>query len=216
MTGAPARLLPAAPARARALPPQIYNEEVRDLVQEANGAPARGALAIVEDPVRGPVVRGQHEEIICCAADLHALCARGERARSTAATNMNERSSRSHVIVRIVVESADAPAAPPAGRARASSRGGVVSALAADGGEDGGGAAARRVRMATLSLVDLAGSERSKKAGTSGDRLREGAAINKSLLTLGNVIQKLSEPKASARARRGRARARRGRAADGP
>ena len=114
--------------------------------------------------------------------------------------------------MRVVVESADAPAAPPADRPRSGSRGGVVSALAADGGEDGGGAggAARRVRMATLSLVDLAGSERSKKAGTAGARLREGAAINRSLLTLGNVIQKLSEPKARREPSRGAAGPRRG------
>ena len=173
--------------RRRSPPAQIYNEEVRDLVQEANtGEPVRGGLAIVEDPVRGPVVHGQHEEVVRSAGDLRDLCARGERARSTAATNMNERSSRSHVIVRVVIECADSLAPADAGDADSGS---AVSELSSE-------SRARRVRMATLSLVDLAGSERSKKAGTEGARLREGAAINRSLLTLGNVIQKLSEPKA--------------------
>ena len=51
----------------------------------------------------------------------------------------------------------------------------------------------KAVRSSNLYLVDLAGSERIKKAGVSGDRLAEGTAINKSLLTLGTVISKLSE-----------------------
>lgn len=42
-------------------------------------------------------------------------------------------------------------------------------------------------------LVDLAGSERAAKTGAEGVRLREGSHINKSLMTLGTVIKKLSE-----------------------
>jgi centromeric protein E len=88
---------------------------------------------------------------------------------------MNEASSRSHSIFRLVIES----------RSRAS---------------DGS------VRVATLvdskflffnprqNLVDLAGSERVGQTGCEGVRLKEGGAINKSLLILGNVISKLSEP----------------------
>ena len=47
--------------------------------------------------------------------------------------------------------------------------------------------------MSTLTLVDLAGSERIAKTGAEGLRMKEGASINKSLLTLGTVINKLSE-----------------------
>jgi centromeric protein E len=49
------------------------------------------------------------------------------------------------------------------------------------------------VLVSTLTLVDLAGSERVAKTGAEGIRMKEGTAINKSLLTLGNVINKLSE-----------------------
>ena len=49
------------------------------------------------------------------------------------------------------------------------------------------------IRVSTLTLVDLAGSERIAKTGAEGQRMKEGAAINKSLLTLGTVINKLSE-----------------------
>ena len=54
--------------------------------------------------------------------------------------------------------------------------------------EDGGA-----VWVSTLTLVDLAGSERIAKTGAEGLRMKEGASINKSLLTLGTVINKLSE-----------------------
>ncbi len=47
--------------------------------------------------------------------------------------------------------------------------------------------------VSTLTLVDLAGSERVSKTGAEGLRMKEGASINKSLLTLGTVINKLSE-----------------------
>lgn len=49
------------------------------------------------------------------------------------------------------------------------------------------------ILVSTLTLVDLAGSERVAKTGAEGIRMKEGTAINKSLLTLGNVINKLSD-----------------------
>lgn len=48
------------------------------------------------------------------------------------------------------------------------------------------------IRVSKINLVDLAGSERSNAAGTSGQRLKEGSAINKSLHTLGKVISILA------------------------
>ena len=48
------------------------------------------------------------------------------------------------------------------------------------------------VKVSRLSLIDLAGSERANKTGASGDRLKEGSNINKSLTTLGLVISKLA------------------------
>lgn len=57
------------------------------------------------------------------------------------------------------------------------------------------------ILVSTLTLVDLAGSERVAKTGAEGIRMKEGTAINKSLLTLGNVINKLSEGAAAAGAR---------------
>lgn len=63
---------------------------------------------------------------------------------------------------------------------------------------DGSPADAGAILVSTLTLVDLAGSERVAKTGAEGIRMKEGTAINKSLLTLGNVINKLSEGAAAA------------------
>lgn len=88
----------------------------------------------------------------------------GEYMRHVGRTEMNDHSSRSHTIFRIVIES----------RLRS--------------GEDQG------VRVATLNLVDLAGSERASHTKATGERLAEGSHINKSLLTLGIVINRLCNP----------------------
>jgi centromeric protein E len=103
------------------------------------------------------------------------LLEQGEANRHVGSTRMNEGSSRSHTVFRMVIES----------RARASD---AVPAEAAP--EDGGAGA---ILVSTLTLVDLAGSERVAKTGAEGIRMKEGTAINRSLLTLGTVINKLSE-----------------------
>ena len=68
---------------------------------------------------------------------------------------------------------------------RACEVGAGAAAAAAEGGTDGTDA----VLVATLNLVDLAGSERVLKTGAEGMRMKEGAHINKSLMTLGRALQ---------------------------
>ena len=92
---------------------------------------------------------------------------------------MNERSSRSHVMVRIVVK-----------------RGFVAKDTAASSGIGGVEWHANPKvpqRVSSLNFVDLAGSEKAKKTGAVGAQLKESNAINKSLLTLGTVINRLSD-----------------------
>ena len=93
----------------------------------------------------------------------------GETKRHTGATAMNERSSRSHTILRINIESREMQ------------------------GNDTTPAGA--VKQSQLNLVDLAGSEALRHTQATGDRRREGANINKSLLALSGVIKQLSEVK---------------------
>ncbi|KAI3662339.1 hypothetical protein MP638_004863 [Amoeboaphelidium occidentale] len=134
---------------------EIYNEIIKDLL-----APENDNLKIHEDVSRNVFVGGLSEEVVSSKQEVFDLMVKGERNRKVGVTNMNERSSRSHTIFRVVVEKKEA---------------------------EGG------IKVSCLNMVDLAGSERVRHTGAEGIRLKEGAHINKSLLTLGTVIGKLSE-----------------------
>lgn len=148
---------------------EIYNEDVRDLLAPL---PADGTepekIKLREDSKRGVYVTPLREEIVQSPMQLLRVISRGDRARHVGTTQFNAHSSRSHAVVKIVVESRD--------RAETSSE---KRAALGPGG----------VRVSTLSLIDLAGSE---KAADSKERRKEGAHINKSLLTLGTVVARLS------------------------
>ena len=159
---------------------EIYNERIHDLLSMATGgngpnAPAQEEIKLREDSKRGVYATPLKEEIVQSPTQLLRVIARGDQARRTASTQFNARSSRSHAVVQIVVESRERV---PAGDA---SGGGKRQGLLPGG-----------VRVSTLSLIDLAGSE---KAADTKERRQEGSHINKSLLTLGTVIAKLSENK---------------------
>ncbi len=109
-------------------------------------------------------------------SEVKTLLEEGENRRHFGVTNMNAHSSRSHVIVRLCIESRRVLTRP-------------ANALRQNWGKD------RPNCISTLNLVDLAGSERANKAGTSGQSLKEGSYINRSLLNLGTVIANLSEGK---------------------
>ncbi|KAL1075541.1 hypothetical protein V6Z11_D11G370400 [Gossypium hirsutum] len=145
---------------------EIYNEEINDLL-----APEHRKLQIHESIERGIYVAGLREEIVASPQQVLDLMEFGESHRHIGETNMNLHSSRSHTIFRMIIESRDRT-------------------------EDGGGdsvSSCDAVRVSVLNLVDLAGSERAAKTGAEGVRLKEGSHINKSLMTLGTVIKKLSE-----------------------
>ncbi|KAJ6678961.1 CENTROMERE PROTEIN E [Salix purpurea] len=144
---------------------EIYNEEINDLFAVENQK-----LPIHESLERGVFVAGLKEEIVSNGEQVLKLIEGGEVNRHFGETNMNARSSRSHTIFRMVIESK---------RKDANSSGDYSTTDA--------------VRVSVLNLVDLAGSERIAKTGAGGVRLKEGKYINKSLMILGNVINKLSE-----------------------
>ena len=159
---------------------EIYNEKIHDLLSAPSGGTGPGAfqqeeIKLREDSKRGVYATPLKEEIVQSPTQLLRVIARGDHARRTSSTQFNARSSRSHAVVQIVVESRER--APLPGTMQESKRVGLVP----------GG-----VRVSTLSLIDLAGSER---AADSKERRTEGAHINKSLLTLGTVIARLSGDK---------------------
>lgn len=134
---------------------EIYNEEVRDLLGNNQ------TLQIREDPRRGVFVSSV-EEIVTDYTSLLETLFDGEKNRAVAATGMNERSSRSHTIFRITIES------------HLKSAEGDDSKENFNEEEDDDGA----VRVSTLNLVDLAGSESVRHTGSTGDRQKEGGKIN--------------------------------------
>jgi centromeric protein E len=158
---------------------EIYNEKIHDLLSMPTsnvlgGNAAQEEIKLREDSKRGVYASPLKEEIVQSPTQLLRVIARGDQARRTASTQYNARSSRSHAVVQIVVES------------RERIPGNTLGDNKRSGLPPGG------VRVSTLSLIDLAGSE---KAAESKERRTEGSHINKSLLTLGTVIAKLSETK---------------------
>lgn len=143
---------------------EIYNEDINDLL-----APEHRKLQIHENLERGIYVAGLREEIVASPQQVLDLMQFGESHRHIGETNMNVYSSRSHTIFRMIIES----------RKRTE--------------DEDIGSTCDAVRVSVLNLVDLAGSERAAKTGAEGVRLKEGSHINKSLMTLGTVIKKLSE-----------------------
>uniref|UniRef100_A0A6Q2XVY1 Kinesin-like protein KIF14 n=1 Tax=Esox lucius TaxID=8010 RepID=A0A6Q2XVY1_ESOLU len=148
---------------------EVYNEKIHDLLVARDEQNYKMLpLRVREHPVDGPYVA---ELSTLCKFSL-PVCTKvwlelGNRQRATAATGMNDKSSRSHSVFTLVLTQ--------------------TKTELVEGEEH-----VHRI-TSRINLVDLAGSERSSSAQTSGDRLREGASINKSLLTLGKVISALSE-----------------------
>ncbi|XP_069597799.1 kinesin-like protein KIF1B isoform X6 [Ranitomeya imitator] len=140
---------------------EIYCERVRDLLNPKN----KGNLRVREHPLLGPYVEDLSKLAVTSYTDIADLMDAGNKARTVAATNMNETSSRSHAVFTIVFTQR---------------RLDIETNLSTE-------------KVSKISLVDLAGSERADSTGAKGTRLKEGANINKSLTTLGKVISALAE-----------------------
>jgi hypothetical protein len=165
---------------------EIYNEVVKDLLN-----PSNKQLKVREHPDIGIYVEGLAELVVKDEAAARQMLDQGNRVRRVAETDMNSRSSRSHSCFTLRIEqktlvadnTAATAAAPGAPRGSANANASATPAA---------GATRETVLRAKLNLVDLAGSERPDKSGAAGQLMREGAAINKSLSALGNVINALS------------------------
>lgn len=164
---------------------EIYNEEVRDLLVSGDSK-NNTTLAVREDKVRGVFVNS-NETIVTSMDSLLSVLFAGEKNRSVAATGMNERSSRSHTIFRITVESRLKDQSESGKNDDVDEGGDDDMQVENDAGKNGA------VRVSTLNLVDLAGSESVRHTGATGDRQKEGGIINQSLLTLSRVIGSLGQ-----------------------
>ncbi|KAL2504028.1 ATP binding microtubule motor family protein [Abeliophyllum distichum] len=140
---------------------EIYNESVRDLLS-TDSTPLR----LLDDPERGTIIEKLAEVTLRDSDHLMELLTVCEAQRQIGETTLNEMSSRSHQILRLIVESS---------------------------AREYLGAANSSALTASVNFIDLAGSECASQTSSAGTRLKEGCHINRSLLTLGTVIRKLSK-----------------------
>lgn len=137
---------------------QIYNEVITDLLKKD-----MSSLQIREDKKKGVFVEGLSEWVVRTPIDIYNLMKDGMRNRATAATKMNDVSSRSHAVFIIIVEQ--------------------MKSLTEEIPETKGSPydVPKEIKVGKLNLVDLAGSERVRVTGATGSRLEESKSINKSL-----------------------------------
>ncbi|XP_038988983.1 LOW QUALITY PROTEIN: kinesin-like protein KIN-5A [Phoenix dactylifera] len=145
---------------------ELYNEEITDLLapdeSKFSDDKSKKPIALMEDGKGGVFVRGLEEEIVYTAGEIYKILDKGSAKRRTAETLLNKQSSRSHSIFSITIH---------------------IKECTPEGEE--------MIKCGKLNLVDLAGSENISRSGAREGRAREAGEINKSLLTLGRVINAL-------------------------
>lgn len=143
---------------------EIYQEEIRDLLAKN----PKNRLELHEKPDTGVYVKDLSTFVVKTKDEMKQILFSGRKNRIVGETAMNSRSSRSHALFAVTVETSDI-------------------------GIDG----KNHIRVGKLNMVDLAGSERQDKTQATGDRLKEATKINLSLSTLCHVISSLTDPKAT-------------------
>lgn len=142
---------------------EIYNEKIQDLFGPPNQQRPPGGLKLRENKTLGFYVENKRNYPVTNYEDISRRMEEGNENRTISSTLMNATSSRAHTIITIE----------------------FVQITNQNG--------KRSEKRSNINLVDLAGSERASSTGATGDRLKEGCNINKSLLTLGNVINVLAD-----------------------
>ncbi|KAI8175721.1 Kinesin-like protein KIF1C [Colletotrichum sp. SAR 10_77] len=152
---------------------EVYNEHVRDLLVPVVPNQPPYYLKIRESPTDGPYIKDLTEVPVRNLNEILRYMTAGDRSRTVASTRMNDTSSRSHAVFTIMLKQ-------------------IHHDMETDETTE---------RSSRIRLVDLAGSERAKATEATGQRLREGSNINKSLTTLGRVIGALADAKSGSRKR---------------
>ncbi|XP_019750376.1 kinesin-like protein KIF21A [Hippocampus comes] len=161
---------------------ELYNEEVLDLFDSVRDGKQKSHIRIHEDANGGIYTVGVTTRTVSSEAEMMQCLKLGALSRTTASTQMNVQSSRSHAIFTIHLCQVRVCASP-------------------DNQEDGDNRVSNgngdmdeyETLSAKFHFVDLAGSERLKRTGATGDRAKEGISINCGLLALGNVISALGD-----------------------
>ena len=154
----------------------MYNEELKDLLapRSHDVLAKNNKLKIVDGDKPGSVkVKYLNEIKVGSFAEVMQYLASGTERRTTAATHMNEVSSRSHAVFCVTIEQHPKPKENVEAHAASNDDGVVI--------------------ISRVTFVDLAGSERLKRTQATGTRMAEGININKGLLVLGKVINALGD-----------------------
>ena len=136
---------------------EIYNEQINDLLNLSNNH-----LDIKHDSDGNIHVPGLTQVVVSNLQDVLEVFGRGSANRATSTTNLNEYSSRSHLILNVIVTT------------------NYTNNISIG-------------TKAKLYLVDLAGSEKVSKSGVTGTAMKEAQHINKSLASLGDVLEALDQ-----------------------
>ncbi|XP_017568350.1 kinesin-like protein KIF21B isoform X6 [Pygocentrus nattereri] len=168
---------------------ELYNEEILDLFDSARDPEARGRksnIKIHEDGSGGIYTSGVTSRLVSSEEELLQCLKLGALSRTTASTQMNAQSSRSHAIFTIHLCQMRVCPQPSLvnGSVNAEENGVADGSISQPEYE---------TLTAKFHFVDLAGSERLKRTGATGERAREGISINCGLLALGNVISALGD-----------------------
>ncbi|XP_057412986.1 kinesin-like protein KIF21A isoform X5 [Balaenoptera acutorostrata] len=164
---------------------ELYNEEVLDLFDTTRDIDAKNKksnIRIHEDSAGGIYTVGVTTRTVITESEMMQCLKLGALSRTTASTQMNVQSSRSHAIFTIhlcqtrMCPQIDAECATDNKVISESSQMNEFETL-----------------TAKFHFVDLAGSERLKRTGATGERAKEGISINCGLLALGNVISALGD-----------------------
>uniref|UniRef100_A0A8C4NS85 Kinesin family member 21A n=1 Tax=Dicentrarchus labrax TaxID=13489 RepID=A0A8C4NS85_DICLA len=161
---------------------ELYNEEVLDLFDSTRDMKQKSHIKIHEDANGGIYTVGVTTRTVSSEAEMMQCLKLGALSRTTASTQMNVQSSRSHAIFTIHLCQV---------RVCASDN----QETETDNRVSNGNSEMDEYETLTAKFhfVDLAGSERLKRTGATGDRAKEGISINCGLLALGNVISALGD-----------------------
>uniref|UniRef100_A0A8C7RST8 Kinesin family member 21A n=1 Tax=Oncorhynchus mykiss TaxID=8022 RepID=A0A8C7RST8_ONCMY len=166
---------------------ELYNEEVLDLFEstrDMDGKRQKSTIKIHEDASGGIYTVGVTTRTVTSEAEMMQCLKLGALSRTTASTQMNIQSSRSHAI--FTIHLCQVRVCTPDDSESNETDGRLANGSSEINSEF-------ETLTAKFHFVDLAGSERLKRTGATGDRAKEGISINCGLLALGNVISALGD-----------------------
>ncbi|XP_039197235.1 kinesin-like protein KIF21A isoform X8 [Crotalus tigris] len=164
---------------------ELYNEEVLDLfdsTRDIDSKNKKSNIKIHEDSAGGIYTVGVTTRTVNAESEMMQCLKLGALSRTTASTQMNVQSSRSHAI--FTIHLCQTRVCPPLDADNVTDNRIIMESSELNEFE---------TLTAKFHFVDLAGSERLKRTGATGERAKEGISINCGLLALGNVISALGD-----------------------